>query len=183
MANNTDWVVRWVYHALSVNWQYVLGVPSTYYQPKMSFQQLNFRFVWVVGGSPAGWGTLNIGSDYTASTCCSGLTWPTSHQIMPSKYGFHCVFFSYTHVVSKKGVVETHSYEWGLGLQYWSSFFLVSSRIAMQKVIKVKKRTPSCLPFYSPIHVLLWYTTLMFMNLCLFCLRLLLLASDCFFSF
>ena len=93
-------------------WQYVLGVPSTYCQPKTSFQQLNFRFVWVVGGSRAGWGTLNIGSDCTASTCCSGLTWPTSHQIMPSKYGFHCVFFSYTHVVSKRGVVETHALLW-----------------------------------------------------------------------
>ena len=91
---------------------HVLGVPSTYCQPKMSFQQLNFRFVWVVVGSRAGWGTLNIGSDCTASTCCSGLTWPTSHQIMPSKYGFHCVFFSYTHVVSKRGVVETHALLW-----------------------------------------------------------------------
>ena len=45
-----------------------------YCQPKMSFQQLNFRNVVMVGlVVEVAWGTSNIGIDYTVALWCSGL--------------------------------------------------------------------------------------------------------------
>ena len=66
-----------VYHALRV--------PSTYCQPKMSFQQLNFRFVWIAGmAALLVLATSSTGRKRTKTRPCSGQS-SSHYQVIPGE--------------------------------------------------------------------------------------------------
>ena len=87
------------------------------------------------------------------------MTWPNSPEPQLYLHQRHGPSAAYTHVVSKRGVVlfvaATACTRVTTGYSIDLHFFFSDLSPPLSEGDKGKKKLPYCLPFYSPIHVLL----------------------------